>query len=63
MAMILEWQPRLQKTADQKVRAPRHEGIAPRTAQVIIFSGVRYERMPDVSMTMVKAAKKNRKIA
>ena len=58
MAMILAFQPRLEKT-DTKQKAQRVLGMA----RVIIFSGVRYERLPEASIVIAKPAKKTRKTA
>ena len=63
MALILEWQPRLQKTDTLRTDAKVRPDSFARGAKVIIFSGVRYERMPDVSSAIIKSTKKSRKIA
>jgi hypothetical protein len=58
MATILAIQPRL-AILEVKRRPERAIG----EARVIIFPGVRYERIPEVSAVIAKSAKKNRKIA
>jgi hypothetical protein len=56
MAMILEFQLRQEKpvTKSSEQHAP---------GQVIIFSGVRYERIPDASSRITKSSKKTCKTA
>ena len=58
MALILELQPRL-----QKIEARVKSGNILQNAKVIIFSGVRYERMPDTAGIVLKSAKKSLKTA
>ena len=58
MALILELQPRL-----QKIEARVKSGNILQNATVIIFSGVRYERMPDTTGIVLKSAKKSLKTA
>jgi hypothetical protein len=58
MATILAFQPRLEKP-ETKQKAQRVFGMA----RVIIFSGVRYERLPEASIIIGKPAKKTRKTA
>jgi hypothetical protein len=58
MATILTFQPRLEKT-DIRQKANRILG----NARVIIFSGVRYERLPETSIVIAKPTKKARKTA
>ena len=58
MATILAFQPRLDK------RGTEHQSQrALGKARVIIFSGVRYERLPESSITIAKSGKKPRKTA
>jgi hypothetical protein len=58
MATILTFQPRLKKT---DIRAK--ENRIPGNARVIIFSGIRYERLPEASIVIAKPTKKARKTA
>ena len=58
MAAILAFQPKLEKR-ETKFHIMR----VPEAARVIIFPGVRYERIPDASAAIVKPVKKNRKTA
>jgi hypothetical protein len=58
MATILAFQQRPAKL-DTKQKSQHVLG----KARVIIFSGVRYERLPEATITIVKPAKKTRKTA
>ncbi len=58
MAMILAFQPRL-----EKLETKLHYGRELGASRVIIFPGVRYERIPDTSGAIVKSGKKSRKSA
>jgi hypothetical protein len=58
MATILALQPRLEKLVT-KLHYGREHGAA----RVIIFPGVRYERMPEASAAIVRSGKKSRKTA
>ena len=55
MSIILEFKPRREK--------PEAKLPFRMAGKVVIFTGVRYERIPETSITIVKAAKKTRKTA
>lgn len=58
MATILALQPRLEKT-ENKQQKQRLNGAG----EVIIFPGVRYERIPEVSAAITKSSKRKLKSA
>ena len=58
MATILTFQPRLEKLGTKQTTQR-----ALKLADVIIFSGVRYERLPEASATLRKPGKKGLKTA
>jgi hypothetical protein len=58
LATIFATQPRLEKL-QTKLLSERFDGVS----RVIIFPGVRYERIPDVSASLTKSGKKSRKTA
>jgi hypothetical protein len=55
MSVILAFRPRREK--------PETKPPFRVAGKVVIFTGVRYERIPDASITIVKTAKKTRKTA
>jgi hypothetical protein len=57
MSTILRFQLRLGKTETKRT------GQQTASGDIVIFTGVRYERIPEISISLTKSAKKTRKTA